>query len=82
MSRYFSILLKAKRCPYQLNYKNNDLAVVMKDYLAALKLFPVACGYGWQRWKCLETLGQLFQVLISYVLKTDNQRNNIMVRSP
>ena len=27
----------------------------IEDYLKALKLFPVACRYGWHRWKWIET---------------------------
>ena len=27
---------------------------VIKDYLKVLKLFPVACRFGWQGWKWIE----------------------------
>ena len=31
------------------------LLLVIKDYLKVLKLFPVACRYGWHGWKWIET---------------------------
>ena len=36
----------------QLNSKPNDL---IKDYLIVLKLFPVACRFGWHGWQWIET---------------------------
>ena len=38
----------------------------MQDYLKVLKLFPVACRFGWQGWKWIEIWKKLqfFQILL------------------
>ena len=33
----------------------------MKDYVNVLKLFPVACHYGWRGWKWIEKMANFFE---------------------
>ena len=37
-----------------IEFQKQWSSFVIKDYLKALKLFPVTCCYGWQGWKWIE----------------------------
>ena len=52
---------------HQLDFKTNDIVLLLKT-IKVLKLFPVACRYGWHGWK-LEKTGQFFRVLMLRVPK-------------
>ena len=37
-----------------IEFQNYWSSFVIEDYLKVLKLFPVACHYGWHGWKWIE----------------------------